>query len=275
MAPQVYQWGMEQYGKNQGNIDELMRTADSYSSPQRQAVDMGQAEAGVMQANERGRQNAVRDLESYGIDPSSGRYADLDHSYQVQGAAAAAGAGNQQRMADEQTGMALKQQATSASMQNYGYGIASEGAANAYLGTGMKLGYSPLGSTSDSESTGQSTGQTQSQSQQESQGNTYSDSSKMHYATGGEVEEYGGYVPQGMSPSGGAQTDDVPAQINQGHGGQAQLNAGEFVIPRDVVEWKGQEFFHKLMEGARKTRMSAGSMGGGEGGQSFAYGGAI
>src|SRR4030095_15667765 len=61
-APEVYQWGMDQFNKNQGNIDGLMRDALSYASPQRIAVDMGMAEAGVQQAAEKGRQSAIRDL---------------------------------------------------------------------------------------------------------------------------------------------------------------------------------------------------------------------
>src|SRR5712672_1036691 len=72
MAPQVYQWGMDQFNKNQGNIDALMRNAMSYSSPQRVAQEMGMAQSGVMQGAEAGRQNAMRDLQSFGIDPSSG-----------------------------------------------------------------------------------------------------------------------------------------------------------------------------------------------------------
>jgi hypothetical protein len=72
----------------------------SYASPQRIKASMGQAEARVMQGAEAGRQNAIRDLQSYGIDPSSGRYAALDNASRVQAGAAAAGAGNQQRMAD-------------------------------------------------------------------------------------------------------------------------------------------------------------------------------
>ena len=43
MAPQVYQWGMEQFNKNQGNIDAMMRNALSYGSPQRVAPEMGKA----------------------------------------------------------------------------------------------------------------------------------------------------------------------------------------------------------------------------------------
>src|SRR4051812_47727639 len=54
MAPEVYQWGMNQYNKNQGNIDSMMRNAMAYSSPQRIASEMGRAEAGVQQGAEAG-----------------------------------------------------------------------------------------------------------------------------------------------------------------------------------------------------------------------------
>lgn len=57
----------------------------------------------------------------------------------------------------------------------------------------------------------------------------------------------GGHVPTGASPSAGRQTDDIPAR----------LNANEFVIPRDVAEWKGQEFFQKLIDQSRKARTGA------------------
>src|SRR4249920_1198126 len=64
MAPQVYQWGMEQYANNQGNIDALMRNALTYASPQRIAADMGMAESGAAQGAEKGRQSALSDLQS-------------------------------------------------------------------------------------------------------------------------------------------------------------------------------------------------------------------
>ena len=54
----------------------------------------------------------------------------------------------------------------------------------------------------------------------------------------------GGFVSRELSPSGGSKVDDV----------QARLNAGEFVIPKDVAHWKGKEFFYKLIAQARKNR---------------------
>jgi len=64
-------------------------------------------------------------------------------------------------------------------------------------------------------------------------------------ARGGPVDPTtGGFVSQALSPSGGGQVDDVPARLNE----------GEYVIPRDVVQFKGKEFFHKLIMQARKNR---------------------
>ena len=378
MAPQVYQWGMDTYGKNQGNIDDLMRTAETYGSGQRLAADMGMAESGVQMAGEKALENSKQDLESYGIDPSSGRYAALDQASKVQTAAAAAGAGNQQRQADIATGNAMKNQAISASMQNANFGLGVGADANNFLSTAIRLPYSPLGTASSSASQQSSQGQSQSQNQSYSLGSSSSNSpsggggsgggSKSpqnpppsggsgdgggsvprgissgsgpsgglsgsgngygdpgmeggddggqwgqgidpaypgdtggspygaynpgtepfdpggtgsnwggdfnptttgpddtnwdggttmtgsdyggDYAEGGPVDEQG-YDPdqdgqmvhQGMSPSGGQEVDDVPAN----------LNAGEFVMPDDVVRWKGEEFFQGLIAKSRQAR---------------------
>lgn len=75
------------------------------------------------------------------------------------------------------------------------------------------------------------------------------------YARGGRVPQRGGGgrgvlpttggdVPRSASPSRGRVTDDIPAR----------LNAGEFVIPRDVTAHKGSEYFHRLIANSRKVR---------------------
>ena len=66
------------------------------------------------------------------------------------------------------------------------------------------------------------------------------------FANGGDATQ-GGYVPQSASPSGGINVDDVPAN----------LNAEEFVIPRDVARWKGEEFWHKEIAKSRAARAKA------------------
>jgi hypothetical protein len=239
----------------------MMRNALSYASPQRQAVDMGQAEAGVAQGAEAARQSAISDLQSYGIDPSAGRYAGLDRADRVQSAASVAGAGNQQRMADVATGNAMQQQATSAGLQNVQTGYGAANAANQLLGTGMSLKYSPLGQ--QSQGTSQSSGSSHSFSDGGSGGGSGGPGGLAMWqqgpvgpgsmmAAGGPVGyQPGGYVPADDSPSGGQQVDDV----------NANLNVGEFVIPRDVAAFKGQEHFYKLMAKARKDRATMGSGG--------------
>lgn len=72
----------------------------------------------------------------------------------------------------------------------------------------------------------------------------YSSSDESFAQGGGVLPTEGGAVPKSASPSQGQQTDDV----------SARLNAGEFVIPRDVVGHKGTEFFNKLIANSRKLR---------------------
>lgn len=338
MAPDVYKWGMDQYNKNQGNIDAMIRDARTYASPARIKQEMGQAQARVMQGAEAGRQSAERDLQGYGIDPSSGRYAALDKASRVATGAAAAGAGNQQRMATEAAGGAMLNQGLSASMQNMQTGYGAAGAANQLLGTGMSLKYSPLGnvSTGDSLTAGSNVGGgynvTGSQSgpvgglgsmtgksiptppwggnlpgpgntwvppggtQQPGGGPSYPPggiyggtqspgsittgtlvnptgggftgggglTGGQQHPTGSPTNpnlgpggsyggvmylDEGGHVPDELSTSDGATPDDVPAN----------LTAGEFIIPKDVVEWKGKEFFYGLMAKARKLRATSGN----------------
>jgi len=257
MAPQVYQWGMDQYARNQGNIDALTRQAQTWASPQRIASEMGMAEAGVTQAGEAARQASIADLQSYGIDPSAGRYASLDQASRVQTAAAAAGAGTQQRMATQAAGNAMLNQAIQSNLANTQVGYGASGALNQLLGTGMQLKYAPLGtqSTGTSQSTGQSTNMSQSHpgGQNYVMGGTFS--------TGGGGMAKGGYVSPDLSPTDGADVDDVPAQ----------LNAGEYVIPKDVVGWKGKSFFAKLIAQSRKERAMNGSSDAHRGKQATGY----
>lgn len=96
------------------------------------------------------------------------------------------------------------------------------------------------------------------QQQQQDAGGAYQqqapDYSNYGYARGGKVRPRqgvlpttGGQVSRNMSPSRGRQTDDVAAR----------LNAGEFVVPRDVVAHKGGEFFSNLIKKSRMARNGA------------------
>ena len=57
----------------------------------------------------------------------------------------------------------------------------------------------------------------------------------------------GGAIPMSTSPSNGAQTDDV----------KAMLNAGEFIVPKDVTQWYGEKFFQNLIAKAQNEKGKA------------------
>jgi hypothetical protein len=73
----------------------------------------------------------------------------------------------------------------------------------------------------------------------------------LHAAAGGAIGDPdatpGGAIPMNASPTGGKAVDDVPAR----------LTVGEFVIPKDVAAWKGQEHFQKLIQQSRKAAQEA------------------
>jgi hypothetical protein len=59
-----------------------------------------------------------------------------------------------------------------------------------------------------------------------------------------------GVIPDEMSPSGGAIPDDVSA-VTDG-GAPAQINAGEFILPKDVTSWMGEKSLQQMVMKARK-----------------------
>jgi hypothetical protein len=74
--------------------------------------------------------------------------------------------------------------------------------------------------------------------------------SAMKFANGGAVPTdatLGGKVPLSSSPSQGAVVDDV----------NARLTPGEFVVPKDVMSWKGEEWAQKEIQKARKAASQA------------------
>lgn len=67
----------------------------------------------------------------------------------------------------------------------------------------------------------------------------------------------GMYVDPSMSPSGGAMTDDVDAQIDGDPEQPAKINAGEFIMPKDVVAWRGEAWMQKEIKKAREEMAQA------------------
>ncbi len=338
LAAQQYNWGQQQYADTsamtnesvdnflnasqndmtmanqaanqyyQTTVPEIQQQASEaaqYGSAARTGINMGMAESQSQQGTNAALAAAKQNLQSYGINPSSGEYAELQNASKTAAGAAAAGAGTQAGLATEATGRQLLGQAIATGQQLPGQAInasqagvaAQQGAENATLAnanTGVALtdtGPASLISAApnlspNSQSSGQNVSQSQSTSQNipqppvvpsgtmqqaganqlqqlgnysgGSEGVSVSGPQSGQYARGGTIPggftfaaggdaTQGGYVPQSASPSGGVNVDDVPAN----------LNAEEFVVPRDVARWKGEEFFHKMIDQSRKARMTA------------------
>lgn len=266
----------------------LLDNVDKYTSPERIAANMGAAQANVAQAFDAARNNSTRELESYGVNPAATRFGALDIGFRAQQAAAMAGAGNVSRRTDEALADAaidkvVGQGNTRAGMAGQDASIASgagTGAVNTSLagtasgantlGTGLAWTNPQLSALTGAASTQNQQFSNQAKADEISNSSSSGIGSLLGigasmlgkggaFGAGGALAfledggpvpgdvTSGGAVPMEASPSRGAVTDDVNAKVN----------AGEFVIPKDVALWKGQEFFQKLIAQSRKANESA------------------
>jgi hypothetical protein len=254
---------------------DLANEAKTFDTQERRQREMGAAQAGVAQQFDAQRDNAQRELEAYGIDPSSTRYGALDIGIRTAQAAAQAAAGTAANNRVEDVGRALRSEAI-----NVGRGYPGQ-VAQSYQ-TASQAGSGAAGTVGQSTSIGGQTMGTAPQymglgNQSVAQwGNTLNmsyqnqlDRFKANQSASSGIgsilgmglglagkafglEDGGaipdprevGAIPEDISPSGGAQTDDVPAN----------LNVGEFVIPDDVVSWFGEKHMYSLIEKANKER---------------------
>ena len=267
----------------------LIKEAKEYASPQRIDYEMGRAQAGVAQNYEAQRAQAQQALESYGIDPGQARYQALDVGMRTAQGSEMAGAANMARDKTEAMGRAMRSEAINIGKGYPGQIAGTYNTALAAGNQGVNAGLATTASGANTMGTPQQYGQigmtglnnagslmSNMYGNQIAAFNAEQQASSglgslfgaglgmmgrfMGFEEGGEVPDEmtpggmgipdeGGPVGHHLSPSGGQETDDVPAW----------LNAGEFVIPKDVVEWKGEEFFHKLIAqtGQQKQRAIA------------------
>jgi hypothetical protein len=217
----------------------LAREADSYASQSRIRANMGAAGATAAQAGDAQLRGAEESLRSYGIDPSSGRYAALDKAAAVQNSANIAGQMNQQRDRDIATGQRLRSEAVQvgatlpaaiANVNNTGI-QANTGASNAilanantganlnrlpneFLKTAMDVKLPPVGQKSSGSS--QSTGQSSSPDRGGGGGSGGG-------SGGGPGGGYGG--SGGGGPAWMPQHSDAQARVSSGGGG-ARMRGG-------------------------------------------------
>lgn len=252
--------------------DQLAADAASFSTPERQQMEAQRDMASVTTQFDGAREAAQRELEGFGIDPSSTRYAALDIGTRQAEAAAKAGAGNNAVARIDAQGRAMRSEAINVGR---GYPGQAAQAAAAAAGAGQGAVGTNLGTTASGASTmgtgtqwnaagngalGQAgnlmnmgynnslAGWNAGQNASSGWGSVLGLAGGFFMADGGEVPEAiptrGGAVPVEASPSQGIAVDDVPAQ----------LSVGEFVIPKDVKEWLGEKHFHQMIEKSRKDK---------------------
>lgn len=228
--------------------ENLVQEFEDYDTTARREQAAGEATADVTTGFEAQRENALRRLEDYGIDPSQTRSQALDAEVRVQEAAAQAGAANKARRDVENTGRALRGEAL-----NIGRGYASNvaGAYNTAIGAGnsaagnsaASTGFNPYG-TSGSLLTSSANITNSSYANQLAQ---FDSSNALTSAIVGGVAGAGtaALLAEGgeVVGPGGPKSDAIPANLSD----------GEYVIPAEVVKWKGLEFFEKQIQNSRKA----------------------
>lgn len=255
--------------------DQYIAYAESYMTPERMFQEAEAAQAGVAQQFEATQKAAQQQLLDYGINVADVKYSNLNPAQASTEAAASAAAGQQAIKQTEATGIGLL---GSAVELGRGYPGQSTTALQAGTQAGGTAGSTTAGAT-----------QTGSQSMTAPSAYINSGSSALgvgadalNNAYANEVNAYnaqlqassgwgsalgsvlgagmslipgmqeGGAIPQEASPSRGAIPDDVTVAAE----------AGEFVIPRRIVEWKGQEYFYKEIAkiDAKKQEMLTGAI---------------
>jgi len=273
--------------------DQAVHTAMNYDTPQQEQLAAGAASASVAQQFAQQRTAAQQNLESFGVDPSSTRYAAMDVGLRTSQAAAQAAAANSAIQQTQATARGLQANAINVgrglpsdinagnntalsagnSAANIGLATVNTGAntmgtSTQYGGLGAQYGGNAIGALNAGTGAIGAWGNTLNAGYNNQLGafNANQNASSgigsllgtavgmiPGLAEGGSVPSAvpigdgatpGGRVSPALSPSGGRNTDDIPAQ----------LTAGEFVLPRDVVQWKGEEFMQKLIQKAREDK---------------------
>lgn len=240
--------------------DNLIKDFQTYGSQERIASERGRAMSDVATNFDAQRRNALQRLESYGVDPSQTRNAALDLSMRTQQAAAQASAGTNATRIAEDKSRALRADAInigrgmpSQVAQSYGQSVqagatAQSGAnqtsstsgnlmqgANSFMQTGQ-AGYNGAGSM---QTMGFNNQMSAYNAQQQANASMYSG---IGSAIGMGMALADGGTPAGMIDEGPTDGSGIDDQVD------AKLSVGEYVIPADVVQKKGVEFFDKLLE---------------------------
>lgn len=251
--------------------EDLAREATDYASEGRKNYEAGRAAAGVQEEFNAAREASIRQLEGFGIDPSSTRLAALDLDFRLDAAAKSAVAQENARKQVEDTGRALRSEAIQVGQKTADRAITgAQSAANIgsqavdanlnLTGTGMNAingtssfinaGAGAINSGTAARDSEYSNRIAEYKAEQEAKassgigailGTAVGIGSKVaNFAEGGRIDET-------LSPTAGIRKDDAVIKAT----------AGEFVVPKDVVLWEGEKHFHSMINKAREGRQKA------------------
>jgi len=119
---------------------QFMNDANAYDTAARRDQVRGAAQANVGEQFDAQRNAMTRQLEAWGVNPASTRFAALDIGTRAKEAAAKAAAGNTAALTNEERGLALRQAAIAQGQDLNNQGTAATGAAIGYGNTGATLG---------------------------------------------------------------------------------------------------------------------------------------
>lgn len=251
--------------------DNLVKQANEYATPARYQREMGAAMADTGAAFDKQRTNAQRDLESFGIDPSTTRYAGLDAGYRAAKAASQAAAGVAARNNVDATQRQLQLQAIQLGQALPGQSLAEQQAAlqaggagqsanlatsqlNANLPSMTALPFLQEGVNANASGAnaalGQANSTTAAQNGASQNFNRAVDTSADLFKNLVPVFDKTAPAPGAVPKADGRVVDPTGRSDGSGIDDKvpAMLSTDEYVIPADVVKHKGVEFFDRLVE---------------------------
>jgi hypothetical protein len=279
------QAGVDAFGQE---IEKLKADAEAYGSEANQAFEAGRAQAAVATAMDKSTETAKNELLSYGVNPSAVQFGALTYGLEAAKGAEMAGAGTKAAMDTRATSRemfneALDREATKLGLDinvdqlrkglvDTGEGVATRALQGTELASnigtqagGLKLAQSELEGnqkvnetkfldTLNSGLTGwgnmlntadQNAIAEQQVANESSSGlggflGTLFSIGKSVAAPQTAMVAEGGAIPEELSPSAGGVEDDVPAM----------LTAGEFVFPKEAVDFYGAERLYKMRDKA-------------------------